>query len=99
MIGNYFKTALRNLLKNKVISLINIIGLAIGLAACIIILSFTAHELSFDKFHDKSDRIYRCLVETKSDKEVELSAQTVAAIGPSLCEDFPEVVSTEISHA
>jgi putative ABC transport system permease protein len=94
MIQNYINSALRNLLKNKTVSLINIIGLAIGLAAFIMILSFTSHELSFDKFHEKSDRIYRCVFELTSEKGSEACPQMVAACGPSLKEDFPEIDKT-----
>ena len=57
MIRNYFKTAWRNIWKNKVFSAINIIGLAIGIAACIIIMVFVYYEKSFDGIHTKN--IYR----------------------------------------
>ena len=59
MFGNYLKVALRNLLKHKIYSLINILGLAVGLAASILIFLFVFDELSFDRFHEKADRIYR----------------------------------------
>jgi len=94
MIRNFIKSAARNLLKNKVVSLINIIGLAIGLAAFIIILTFTGHELSYDKFNIKGDRIYRCVVEMTSDTRIEACPQMVAAVGPALSEDFPEIKRT-----
>jgi putative ABC transport system permease protein len=54
MIKNYFKTAWRNLWKNKVSSTINIVGLAIGMAACIVILLFVSYEKSFDSFHGEN---------------------------------------------
>ncbi|HLZ88286.1 MAG TPA: hypothetical protein VKQ52_13620, partial [Puia sp.] len=57
MFGNYFKTAWRNLWKNKVYSIINIAGLAISMAACIVIMLFVFYEKSFDHFHTKN--IYR----------------------------------------
>ena len=59
MIQNYFKTALRILLKNKKLSAINIFGLAIGLAASVLIVLYVNAEFSFDVFHSKADRIYR----------------------------------------
>ena len=59
MIKNYLLIAFRNLLKNKGFSFINIFGLAIGMAACLLILQYVTFELSFDKFHTKGDRIYR----------------------------------------
>jgi putative ABC transport system permease protein len=59
MIKNYLLIAFRNLVKNKGFSFINIFGLAIGMAACLLILQYVTFELSFDKFHTKGDRIYR----------------------------------------
>ena len=59
MIKYYLKTTLRNLLKNKFYSIINIVGLAIGITACILIMLYVQNELSYDKFHEKADRIYR----------------------------------------
>ena len=59
MFKNYFKIAFRNLIRFKAYSLINIFGLAIGIAACILILLFVRDELSYDKFNEKADRIYR----------------------------------------
>ncbi len=59
MYNNYFLTAFRNLKKYKGFSIINISGLAIGMACCILIAFFVFDELSFDKFNAKSERIYR----------------------------------------
>ena len=59
MIQNYFKTAWRNLIKNKLVSFINILGLAIGLCACITLYLVGRYEFSFDSFHPDKDRIYR----------------------------------------
>ena len=59
MFKNYLKIAFRNLIRFKVYSLINVFGLAIGVAACILILLFVRDELSFDKFNKNADRIYR----------------------------------------
>ncbi|MDZ7741142.1 MAG: FtsX-like permease family protein [Bacteroidota bacterium] len=59
MIGNYFKTALRNFSRNMMFSLINLAGLAVGLTASILIMLYVFNELNFDTFHEKSDRIYR----------------------------------------
>jgi len=58
MIKNYIKIALRNLLRHKLFSLINISGLAIGLAVCMLIMLYVAHEHSYDKFHKNANRIY-----------------------------------------
>ena len=59
MLKNYLKIALRNLLKHKGYSLINILGLAIGLACCMLIILFVRQELSYDSFHEKAEQIHR----------------------------------------
>ncbi len=61
MIRNYFKIALRNVLRHKVFSAINVLGLALGLCACIVIYAIASYELSFDTFHPDKDRIYRII--------------------------------------
>jgi len=94
MIGTFFKTAFRNLLKNKSVSFINIVGLAIGLASCITILAYIGYELSYDRFHEKAGRIYRGVVKVTSEQDWETTPQMVAAVGPSLKEDFPDVEKT-----
>lgn len=91
MIYNYFKIAYRNLLKYKTYSAINILGLAIGIASCILILLFVQDELSYDEFHKDSDRIYRITREwLNEDGESNLHLARVAPpIGPLLENDFP----------
>lgn len=59
MLKNYIKIAWRNLFRNKAYSAINIGGLAIGIAACLLILQYVSFETSYEDFHDKKDRIYR----------------------------------------
>src|ERR1700749_727584 len=61
MIRNYIKTAWRNLVRNKSYAAINIIGLAIGIAACLLIFLVVTFETSFDNFHTKKDHIYRVI--------------------------------------
>ena len=91
MFRNYFKIAWRNLWKNKVYSIINIAGLAIGMAACIVILLFVFYENSFDRFHSKN--IYRLNEVQKFPGMV--ASQKVALsmfpMGPTLQQDFPEI--------
>ena len=65
MFANYFKTALRNIIRHKGYTFINIAGLAIGMACCIFILLWVNDELSFDKFHSKAHRIYRIAEEVE----------------------------------
>ena len=62
MFKSYLKIALRNILKQKLISFINIIGLAVGITACILIYFYVRHERSYDKFHENSDRLYRVYI-------------------------------------
>ncbi|MCD4693623.1 MAG: ABC transporter permease [Calditrichales bacterium] len=59
MFKNYFKIAIRNLIKNKIYSFVSIFGLAIGMAVCILLLLYVQHELSYDRFHKNADHIYR----------------------------------------
>src|SRR5258705_12169958 len=59
MIRNYFKTAIRNLAKNKVFSLINVAGLSIGISSALVIYLIVSYDFSFDKFEKDRDRIYR----------------------------------------
>ncbi len=59
MIRNYFRTAWRNLWKNKVFSLINILGLSLGMAACLLILQYVNFELSYDQFNQNAPNLYR----------------------------------------
>ncbi|MBC7828467.1 MAG: ABC transporter permease [Chitinophagaceae bacterium] len=91
MIKNYFKTAWRNLWKNKAFSAINIIGLAIGMSACIIIMLFVFYEKSFDSFHSRN--IYRLNEVQKYEGMV--APQNVALsmfpMGPTLKNEFPEI--------
>ncbi len=63
MIKNYFKTAWRNIIRHKIYTTINVVGLALGICACIVIYLITNYEFSFDKFHPGKDRIYRIVGE------------------------------------
>ena len=91
MIKNYFKIALRNLWKNKAFSAINILGLAIGMAACIVIMLFVFYEKSFDRMHVKN--IYRLDEVQKFEGMVQPQnvALSMYPMGPTLTEDFPEI--------
>lgn len=92
MLRNYFKTALRNLAKNKMLSLVNIAGLATGLACVILIVLFVKDEWSFDKFHANGKNIYR-LVQTTTDtagKEWR-SGNTGLPHGPVFAAGIPEI--------
>lgn len=91
MLSNYFKIAFRNLIKHKSFSLINITGLAIGIASCVLILLFVQDELSYDRYHEKADRIYRVHTEGRlADNEFHM-AVSPAPLAFTLVEEFPEV--------
>ncbi|NVM63368.1 putative ABC transport system permease protein [Mucilaginibacter sp. SG538B] len=91
MIRNYIKIACRSLWRHKGFSIINIIGLAIGLAACFLIYINIKFELSYDTFNEKFDRIYRVAVDVVHPNSTIKTSAAFVQIGPSLQEDFPEV--------
>ena len=68
MISNYFKSALRNIKRNALFSVIDILGLAVGVAACLLILHWVNFEKSYDRFHKDSDRVYRLRYERTSEE-------------------------------
>jgi len=92
MFNNYLKIALRNILRHKGYAAINLSGLAIGIACCMVILIHIQDELSFDRFHANADRIYRV---TRDWKRAEgggtQAANTAAAVGPTLMAEYPAV--------
>jgi putative ABC transport system permease protein len=94
MFKNYLKIALRNILRNKGHSFIKIFGLSIGIAVCVIIYLFVADELSFDKFHEKGDRLFR-VVQVTYDKdtgrETGFQEYMPTPIGPELKKSFSEI--------
>lgn len=91
MLQNYFKIALRNLLKNKVFSLINVFGLSIGMACCMIILLWVKHELSYDKHHVNAENLYGVGTIFINQGEEKRTAGTPAPLGPNLVLEFPEI--------
>ncbi len=91
MFKNHFKIALRSLARHKGYSFINILGLTIGIAACFFILLWVQDERSYDRFHEKSDRIYRVLWEARfGDNEWKLPLVPVP-VAETLEREFPEV--------
>ncbi len=88
MFTNYFKIAIRNIRKHKGYSLINIVGLAVGMACCVLILLWVFDELSYDRFHENLDRLYRIVI-TSERGTFESSPW---ALIPALKRDYPEIV-------
>ncbi|NBC67306.1 MAG: FtsX-like permease family protein [Bacteroidetes bacterium] len=92
MIKNYFKIALRNLFKYKVYSFINIFGLAVGIACCLLIGLYVQNEWSYDTFHSESDRIYRAWTEeTMHDGRTLLNTSSPIPLRQALEEYIPEI--------
>src|SRR5215475_8757123 len=92
MLRNYFTIAVRNLWKNKALSFINIFGLAAGLACSLHIFLFVADELSYDRFNDGSDRIYRVVKDFVNDDGSRLpDATTPPAAAPAIQKEIPGI--------
>ena len=91
MIKNYFKIAFRNIWKNKGYSAINIFGLAAGLATCLLIILYVWDELSYDRFHEKAERIYRVNSDIKFGGTDLHLAVCSDPMGPTLKKDYPQV--------
>ena len=94
MFRNYFKTAWRNLVKNKTFSFINIAGLSIGMAACLLILQYVSFQLSYDQFNKNASDIYRVVNDRyQYGKLVQHGTITYSAVGKAMQDDFPEVIN------
>lgn len=92
MISNYFKTAFRNLLRNKSYTAINVAGLSLGIAACLLVFLVLRFELSFDDFHERKDRIYRVVTISKGEPAATGYSMGVAYPVPGgLRTDFPQL--------
>jgi putative ABC transport system permease protein len=92
MFRNFLKVALRNLWKNKAFSAINIIGLSVGLAVCLLIVLYVKDELSYDKYNAQAENIYRIDADISFNGTQFTSAASQAPIAPTLMKDFPQVV-------
>ncbi len=92
MFKNYFKIAWRNLLRNKIFSVIKILGLSIGLTVCMLIFLYTKDEISYDQFHENKAQLYRIIQTWRFGKD---PAQTIgitnAVVGESFAKEIPEV--------
>jgi putative ABC transport system permease protein len=91
MLLNYFKIAIRNLWRNKSTSFINIVGLAIGIATCLIIMLFVANELSYDRYNEKARQMVRVYFEGNVQGEKMKESTVMPPVAQTLKNDFPEV--------
>ena len=95
MFKNYFKIAFRNLWKNKAFSAINIIGLAAGLAVCLLIVLYVVDELSYDKYNENADRIYRLDADIYFNNTSAIFAVAPDPLAPTLKRDYPVVEAND----
>ncbi len=93
MLRNYIQVAIRNLSKRKGYAFINILGLAIGVACCLLIAVYVFNELSYDRFHTKADRIYRVTQTTTTSAKEEKGASTPFPVAPTLEVDYPDQIA------
>ncbi|HCW08348.1 MAG TPA: hypothetical protein DGG95_13390, partial [Cytophagales bacterium] len=91
MVKNFLKTAWRNILRYKIYSVINFVGLTCGLSLALLIFAYTRSELSYDQFHEKASRLYRFGYLVSNGLKL---ASTPPPIAPVLKEYFPEVEET-----
>ncbi|MEE9464654.1 MAG: ABC transporter permease [Candidatus Neomarinimicrobiota bacterium] len=98
MFYNYLKVAFRNLARYKGYSLINIAGLAIGIAGCLLISLWVRDELSYDRYHSSSDRIYRVIIDRSANEIEGRMASTSPLLAGKLALDFPEVLAATRIH-
>jgi putative ABC transport system permease protein len=93
MFKNYFITSMRSLMRSKGFSMINIVGLAVGLATFSLISFYVYNELSFDRYHQKADRIFRVVENLRTENEMLFQSTSSPPMGPRMKKDFPEVES------
>ncbi len=90
---NFVKVTIRNLSRNKAFNIINISGLAIGLASSIFIILYIVNEVNYDRFHEKGKQMYRLLLDGKIAGEELLGAWNSPAFGPTFYAEVPEIVN------
>lgn len=91
MLKNYILTAFRNILRNNVYFIINLTGLGLGIVCCMLIVIFIRHEVSFDQYHSKKERIYRLNYNYRAGEVSAISPSVPVFVGPYVKKNFPEV--------
>lgn len=99
MFQNYLKIALRNLLRNRGFSAINILGLSVGMASAVLILLWIYNEISFDRFHRNGDQLYSAWNRGTFDGKLQCWESTPKILGPTLKNEFPEVINTSRNYS
>lgn len=96
MLRNYFIIAVRNLARNRFYSLVNIIGLSVGLACSLLIMLYVKDELSFDRFHNNVNRIYRVIGFISLNGQGEKSSSCPFPVAPTLAKDYPDMIEETV---
>jgi putative ABC transport system permease protein len=91
MLKSYLKTAVRNLIKNKSYSIINIAGLSVGLTCCILISLYIYQEMNYDDYFKNDNRIFRVSTISRTSEGIDKNAQTSMPVGPALKLNYPEI--------
>lgn len=91
MLINYFKNTVRILISQRFYSIINIVGLSIGITACILVTLYVKHDLSYDKYHKNAEDIYRIEFSITQEGVTDHLAQSQALLGPTLKNEYPEI--------
>ncbi len=98
LFGSYLKTAIRNLARHRIYSAINIIGLSIALAFCILTFLFVHHEWTYDAFHENADRIYRITAQEKGPIGDRVIGAVPLSLGPVISETFPNMQTVRFNN-
>lgn len=98
MLKNYLKTALRNLSRNKAYSILNIVGLALGIGCALVIFKVITFENSFDKHQENYDNVYRIVRDVYRPNDISKGAGTPHPVGPALKADYPDILEVVRTH-
>ena len=98
MLSNYIKLTFRNLRRQKSHGAINIIGLAVGLASCLLILFYISDELSYDNFHERGEELYRLNWDFNWNETEGIGSGTPPPLAARLVQDYPEILATTRVH-
>ena len=93
MFRNYIKIAFRNLIRDRAYSVLNLLGLSVGLASVIMIMAYVRYELSYDKSYSNHDRVYRIISESKTGNTDDFSLATPAGLAQALKKEFPAIAT------
>src|SRR3954470_13275401 len=94
MLRNYIKIAFRNLVKQRIYTAINVLGLAVSIASCLLIVLYVKHEISYDTFFPQGDRVYKVTLERKYPNHSTFFAAIPHSYATVMLKDFPEVENT-----